>query len=128
MNQDPHHIDRLAARRAFSAASADYERVAVLQAEVRNRLLERLEWVKLEPSAILDLGCGTGAASQALQDRYPQAQVIALDAAYGMVQQAGHHHSFMQKLLRKQFARVLSTALQERLAGPGVQQSDAAMV
>ncbi|MGC3981208.1 MAG: malonyl-ACP O-methyltransferase BioC [Steroidobacteraceae bacterium] len=110
MNQDPHHLDRLAARRAFSAASADYERVAVLQAEVRGRLLERLDWVKLNPSSVLDLGCGTGAASQSLQQRYPQAQVIAMDAAYGMVQQAGKHHSFMQKLLSKGFGRVCADA------------------
>ncbi|MGD9842834.1 MAG: malonyl-ACP O-methyltransferase BioC [Steroidobacteraceae bacterium] len=110
MNQDPHHIDRLAARRAFGAASADYDRVAVLQTEVRGRLLDRLAWVKLEPVAILDLGCGTGAASQSLQQRYPRAQVIAMDAAYGMVQQAGQQRSFMQKLRRNGFARVCADA------------------
>ncbi len=107
---DQHGIDRLAARRAFSAASRGYDRVAVLQAEVRNRLLERLDLIKLNPAVVLDLGCGTGAASQALQQRYPQAQVIAMDAAFGMVQQAGHHHGFLQKLLRKGFARVCADA------------------
>ncbi len=107
---DQHHIDRLAARRAFSAASHEYDRVAVLQAEVRTRLLERLDIVKLNPAVVLDLGCGTGAASQTLRQRYPQAQVIALDAAFGMVQQAGHHYGFMQKLLRKSFARVCADA------------------
>lgn len=107
---DQHHIDRLAARRAFSAASQHYDRVAVLQTEVRNRLLERLDIVKLNPEVVLDLGCGTGAASQTLQHRYPQAQIMAVDAAFGMVQQAGHHYSFMQKLLRKGFARVCADA------------------
>lgn len=107
---DPHGIDRLAARRAFSAASSGYDRVAVLQTEVRGRLLERLDIVKLMPSVVLDLGCGTGVASQALQQRYPQAQVIAMDAALGMVQQAAHRYSLTQKLLRKGFARVCADA------------------
>lgn len=107
---DDHAIDRLAARRSFSAASAGYDRVAVLQTEVRTRLLERLDIVKLTPAVVLDLGCGTGVASQALQQRYPQAQIIAMDAAFGMMQQAAHHHSFVQKLLRKGFARVCADA------------------
>jgi malonyl-CoA O-methyltransferase len=110
MNDDPHHIDQQAARRAFSAASAGYDRVAVLQSEVRSRLLARLEWIKLSPVSIVDLGCGTGLASHALQRRYPQAQVIAMDAAHGMVQQAGRQQSFMRKLLRKDFARVCADA------------------
>jgi malonyl-CoA O-methyltransferase len=108
--QDQHGIDRLAARRAFDAASADYDRVAVLQTEVRTRLLERLNLINLNPGVVLDLGCGTGVASQALQKRYPQAQVIAMDAAFGMVQQAGTHHSFMQKLLRNGYARLCADA------------------
>lgn len=107
---DRHGIDRLAARRSFSAASNDYDRVAVLQTEVRSRLLERLDIVKLNPAVILDLGSGTGIASRALQQRYPQAQVIAMDAAFGMLQYSAQQRGVLQRLLRKDVARICADA------------------
>lgn len=114
MNNDPHQIDRHAVRRAFSAASAQYDQFAVLQTEVRTRLLERLDWVKLAPTAILDLGSGTAVASKLLQQRYPQAQVIAMDAAFGMLQQAQQQYGLLQKLLLRispgGFARICADA------------------
>ena len=112
MNHDPYQFDRRAVRRAFSAASAQYDQFAVLQTEVRSSLLERLEWLKAVPDTILDLGCGTGMASKIIKQRYPQACVIAMDAAFGMVQQAGQQRTFMQKLLRRGFDRVCADAFQ----------------
>jgi malonyl-CoA O-methyltransferase len=108
--QDQHRIDRLAARRSFSAASSDYDRVAVLQAEVRSRLLERLDIVKLTPAVVLDLGCGTGPASRALQQRYPQAQIIAMDAAFGMLQYSAQQRSVLQRMFSKDVSRVCADA------------------
>ena len=107
---DLYGVDRRAVRRSFSAASKRYDRFAVLQGEVRSRLLERLDLIELAPVNVLDLGCGTGVASQALQRRYPRAQVIAMDAAFGMLQQAGEQHSWISKLLRKRFTRVCADA------------------
>jgi malonyl-CoA O-methyltransferase len=107
---DQHRLDRLAARRAFSAASNTYDHVAVLQAEVRTRLLERLDIIKLTPTTVLDLGCGTGPASRTLQQRYPGAHIIAMDAAFGMLQQAAQQRSLVQRLLGKGFSRVCADA------------------
>lgn len=107
---DQHRIDRRAARRAFSAASRDYDGVAVLQAEVRTRLLERLDIFKLKPDVVLDLGCGTGAATVALHARYPHAHIIAMDAALGMVEYAAKHASWLQRLRHKQASRVCADA------------------
>lgn len=92
----PFEIDRKAVRRAFSKASHDYDQVAVLQTEVRQRLLERLDLLTLQPQVVLDLGCGTGVATLALQQRYPQAQVLAMDAAFGMLQTTGERHAAAQ--------------------------------
>jgi malonyl-CoA O-methyltransferase len=60
----------------------------VLQARVREQLLERLELVNIEPDVVLDVGCGTGQAIPALMKRYPGARVLAVDLAEGMLQRA----------------------------------------
>jgi len=107
---DQHLIDRLAARRSFSAASSEYDRVAVLQSEVRSRLLERLDLIKLTPAVVLDLGCGTGPASRALQQRYPQAHIVAMDAAFGMLQYSAKQRSLLQRVFSKDVSRVCADA------------------
>jgi malonyl-CoA O-methyltransferase len=78
-------IDKRAVRRAFSRAAAHYDAAAVLQREVCGRMLERLDYIKLQPSRILDAGCGTGWGARQLGDRYKRAEIIALDLAIGMV-------------------------------------------
>ena len=112
MSQDPYQINRRAVRRAFSAASSRYDQFAVLQTEVRDQLLQRLSWLKQEPTIILDLGCGTGVATRHLQKRYPKSTVIAMDAALGMLQQANHQKTFIQKWLGRGFKRVCADAYQ----------------
>lgn len=82
---NPHALDRRAARRAFAAAAAGYDAAAALQQEVAARLLERLELIRLQPARVLDLGCGTGQCAAALAARWPQARIVALDAAAPML-------------------------------------------
>ena len=41
-----------------------------------------------EPKAILDIGCGTGVLLRRLASIYPQAQLVGVDAAAGMIRQA----------------------------------------
>lgn len=93
-------LDYRAVRRSFDAASGDYDAAAVLQREVRGRLLDRLEFVKLEPLVILDLGAGTGHASRSLKDRYPKARVIALDLAEGMLVEARRRFGWLRRFER----------------------------
>jgi malonyl-CoA O-methyltransferase len=78
-------LDLHAVRHAFDRAAAQYDRHAVLQHEVEQRLLERLEFVRGEPARILDLGCGTGIASEAMRGRFGGATVIGLDWSRGML-------------------------------------------
>lgn len=100
-------IDKHEMCRAFSRAAADYDEAAVLQREVCARMLERLDYVKLQPSDILDAGCGTGRGTGQLAQRYPAARVVALDIALGMLQNAHGHSGWWQKLFgRAQPARV----------------------
>ncbi len=79
------HVDKEQARRAFERAAARYDEVAVLQREIGGRMLERLDYVKIEPRAVLDAGCGTAELTAALAQRYPRAELVALDFAHGMV-------------------------------------------
>jgi len=75
-------------RRSFTRAAGSYDAADALQTEVRERLLERLEWVKLEPRRVLDLGTGTGKALPALAARYPSAEVIGVDFTPAMLRVA----------------------------------------
>jgi malonyl-CoA O-methyltransferase len=81
-------IDKAEVRRAFSKAAARYDAAAVLQREVCTRLLERLDYVRLQPQRVLDVGSGTGWGTLQLHERYKEAQVVALDIALGMLQMA----------------------------------------
>lgn len=77
-----------AIRTSFERAAAKYDEAAFLQQEVARRLDDHLEGVKIEPQRILDAGCGTGFGSGLLRARFPRADVIGLDLAQGMLQQA----------------------------------------
>jgi malonyl-CoA O-methyltransferase len=81
-------LDRRRVARSFDRASASYDAAAALQATVRAELLDRLGHLRLQPRVVLDLGAGTGHASQALKQRYPGALVVALDVAPGMLHEA----------------------------------------
>lgn len=91
-------IDKKLMRRAFNRAAAGYDAAAVLQREVCARMLERLEYIKLQPERILDAGSGTGWGTRRLAQRYPAAQMIALDIASGMLQTARGRSGWWQKL------------------------------
>lgn len=78
-------VDKRQVRRAFEQAAATYDAAAVLQHEVCTRMLERLEYIRLEPSVILDAGSGTGNALDGLAKRFPRARIVALDIAFSML-------------------------------------------
>lgn len=97
MFDDRYTIIKTHIRHSFDKAASRYDEVAILQREVAGRLLERLELIKLKPQRILDLGCGTGLNSQALDKRYKKAQVLSLDLAEGMLKEARKHKSWFNK-------------------------------
>ena len=76
-------IDARAARRRFDRAARSYADAARLEAEIGARMLERLDYIKLEPQRVLD--AGSGPPQRTLGRRYRQAQVIALDFALAML-------------------------------------------
>ena len=87
-------FDAKQVRRAFSRSAASYDAAAALQHAVEARLLESLDYLddpalqREAPQRVLDLGCGLGRASLAMQKRWPKAQIVSLDLALPMLQQA----------------------------------------
>jgi malonyl-CoA O-methyltransferase len=91
-------IDKKQVRRAFSRAARQYDAAAVMQREVCTRMLERLDYIKLQPASVLDVGSGTGWGTRQLGERYPAAKIVALDIAIGMLQAAKAQTSWWKKL------------------------------
>jgi malonyl-CoA O-methyltransferase len=77
-------LDKKSVRAAFARAAARYDAAAVLQREIADRLLARLDYMRITPQRILDLGCGTGYAIGLLHKRYPAAHLVGLDIALAM--------------------------------------------
>ena len=84
-------------RSSFEKAAPGYDEAAVLQREIGQRLLERLEYIKFQPQRILDVGAGTGDCSYQLSDYYKKSEVLILDFATSMLQQARQKRSWRQR-------------------------------
>ena len=93
-------LDDGGVRTSFDRASGAYEKSAVLQARVGDELLQRLDFFKLSPGVVVDLGSGTGRITGELKRRYRRAQVVALDIAPGMLREARKHMSFFRRFER----------------------------
>lgn len=86
--RDAFRLDKKRIRAAFGGAAATYDEHDVLHREVRSRLFERLGYTRLNPSRIVDLGCGPGSALRLLSRLYRGAEVYGLDLAEGMARRA----------------------------------------
>lgn len=96
MNSE-HSLDKRHLRNAFERAATGYDQAAVLQREVSNRMLSRLEYIKYLPDVILDAGSGTGYGSRQLVKRYPDSQLIAVDIAWAMLSHARPEITWWQR-------------------------------
>jgi malonyl-CoA O-methyltransferase len=94
----PFELDRKLLRRAFERAATSYDRAAFLHREVGQRLLERLDLIKLRPETILDVGCGVGQITAALMKKYRKARVIGLELAPAMVALARQRAPWLRTL------------------------------
>jgi len=85
-------------RHAFERAAGHDDDAAFLLREVGGRLLARLNLLKLQPQAILDVGCGTGVITAQLMKKYRRAQVIGLERAPAMVAKARQRAPWLRTL------------------------------
>ncbi len=85
----PNQFDKQRVAASFSRAAASYDSVAQLQRDVGNAALQHLP--AMQPQRVVDLGSGTGYFSERLQQRFPDASLISLDLAEGMLRYAREH-------------------------------------
>src|SRR5690606_11226722 len=77
--------DPRAARRRFDRAADTFDAASVVHDEARARLLERLDFMRVDPRVAVDLGAGLGEGASALHVRYPRARLLALDSSPRML-------------------------------------------
>jgi malonyl-CoA O-methyltransferase len=70
---------------------ANYDQAAVIVREAGNHLLARLDLAALRPRCILDLGCAAGHCTQLLSQRYPEAELVAVEDSLPMLEYAQSH-------------------------------------
>jgi malonyl-CoA O-methyltransferase len=73
----------------FNQAADSYDGAAVWQREIADRMLDRLELVRINPQVILDIGARTGYTTQLLTQRFPEAKIIACDWAENLLHKVG---------------------------------------
>ena len=83
-------VDKGTLAEQFSGAAGRYDDWATAQAEIAAQLMQQLP-ADFAPSRMIDLGCGTGLLSAHLLKRYPQASLVGIDLAIGMVQHCRRH-------------------------------------
>ncbi|MED4602306.1 malonyl-ACP O-methyltransferase BioC [Paenibacillus validus] len=80
-------VDKNRVKRHFDRYADDYDRNALVQIGMGDRLLELIEQ-RISPDRvghILEIGCGTGRLTASLLTRFPKARVYAVDLAPQMV-------------------------------------------
>ena len=88
MTEIKFELDKKRVRSAFERAADSYDAAAVLQREIADRMLTRLDLVKTVPNRILDVGSGTGYCAIQLQKRYRRAHLLEIDIAQAMLARA----------------------------------------
>jgi malonyl-CoA O-methyltransferase len=83
---DEYVVDKREVQRSFERAATTYDAAAVLQNEVCQRMLSRIQYIRHATRTLLDAGSGTGNAIAPLAERFRGARIVPLDIAPGMLQ------------------------------------------
>ncbi|MSQ51989.1 MAG: methyltransferase domain-containing protein [Betaproteobacteria bacterium] len=92
-------LDTRAARRAFDHAAGYAGGQWDLADEIARRMAERLDYVRLEPTHIVDAGCGQAPAG-ILVKRFPAALLTGIDSSLGMAMAARAKETLLSRFKR----------------------------
>lgn len=82
------NIDRRKVQGSFHRQASEYDRYAVVQARVVQRMVEQLGSERVHPDLLLDVGAGTGRLLVALRELFPNTRMVGADLALGMCRAA----------------------------------------
>lgn len=81
-------IEKQKVAESFDRAALTYDQWITIQKDIGDNLLERLQWLKIQPENILEVGTGTGRLTRVLTKQYKNANVYAIDISSNMLKQA----------------------------------------
>lgn len=74
--------------RASARSAATYNTVAQLPQTVGQRLLERLDYIVIQPKTVVEIGCGTGYLLPFLRKKFIDSHIMGLDISLPTLAQA----------------------------------------
>ncbi|HEU4622088.1 MAG TPA: methyltransferase domain-containing protein [Burkholderiaceae bacterium] len=86
-------IDPRALQRQFDRRAARFAEHDFLFREVQQRMIERLDAIRIEPACVLDIGCGPGRALTGWQTRFSHARIVGIDLSHAMLRIARDRHA-----------------------------------
>lgn len=98
---EPPVVDSARVRRGFERAAQTYVAASPLEAEIGQRMLARLDYIRATPRRILDAGAGPAREAAALLARYPQAVLVTLDISLAMLRTARRSQGLREWLRRR---------------------------
>ena len=81
----------------YQQIAVHYDQHAVLQKQIADELLSRLDLINIPVERILDLGCGTGNAIKPLCKAFPKAKLCVVDVSKSMLKLAKKNKPWFRK-------------------------------
>lgn len=72
-------LDQVHVLKQRKYSKTTYDQAAIVQREIFNRLIERLEYMLIKPEDVLNLGAASKYGEELLQELYPHAKIITID-------------------------------------------------
>ena len=91
-------MNKLKKIRDFNNAAKHYDHDAVMQSMIAEELIERLNYIKINPKRILDIGSATGKNSILLEKLFPNAVIYELDISFDMLRVSMNKRTSFKKL------------------------------
>ena len=107
-------------RRQFDARAARFAASAALPREIARRMVERLQYIRLQPHRILDVGCGAAETRAPLSAQYPRADWIGVDVSERMLRSSQVTGRVMRWLRRPLALKLVGDAGQLPIAHDSV--------